>query len=433
MLNNRLQWTSLSLGLLLLGLASQASASMNVELLRADFNDKPLNVQIGAGGASVGEPVLVPADLNAQVRAAPFATPSLHFKATTSAARFARFDFIDGEEIHSGELRISFTLHTPPVADRFQFSISDQVTASATFGGLDFRSNGTIFTLETPTAIGSYLPNQDLRVEYIYQVVGGTFDLFINGVQKFDDRLQGNATQEKGIGALFFGFPTSTSSQEWVVDDIHVVRTPALLNADFDDKPLGVQIGTGGASVGEPTSITPGLIAKVQSGIFASPALALEPAVPSYYYYWRFEFLNSREIVAGELRISFRILTAPVADYVAFYIREQGAVGIHNFANLGLKADGEIRASDTNGSQLVGNFTPSDELFVEYRYAMDAGTYDLYINRALVLDDRPHGVAAIGRGIGKVMFGTSPSTTSQWAIDDLYVYQPGVLFQDGFD
>ena len=432
MLNHRLSCTSLSIGLLLFGFTSQASASMNAELLRADFNDKPLNTQIDAGGASVGEPVSVPADLHARVRAAPFATPSLHFKAATSGARSARFDFIDGEEIHSGELRISFTLHTPPVADRFRFSISDQVTASATFGGLDFRSDGAIFTIESPTVIGSYLPNQDLRVEYIYQVAGGTFDLFLNGVQIFNDRAQGPATQEKGIGALFFGFPTSTSDQEWVVDDIHVVRTPALLNADFDDKPDGVQIGTGGASVGEPVFVPAVWVAKVQANRFATPALVIEPTTNGSSSSSRFEFVNDREIVDGELRISFRLRTAPIPEQIAFSITEQGS-SVHQFGGLTLYPSGDIRVSDATGLELVSSFLPGDELFVEFRYALDAGTYDLYINRALILDDRNHGVVSATRGIGSMLVSILSTAASEWVLDDIYVYQPDVLFQDGFD
>lgn len=429
----RVSWTSLLLGLLLLGITSQSSASMNAELLRADFNDKPLNVQIGTGGASVGEPVSVPADLDARVRAAPFPTPSLHFLATTAAASYARFDFVNGEEILSGELRISFTVRTPSVADQFRVGIRDQLTATAVFSGLDFRTDGTIFTVETPTAIGSYSSNEDLHFEFVYQVVAGTYDLFINGIQKFDDRLQGTAELEKGIGALFFGFPAGTSSQEWIVDDIHVVRTPGLLNADFNDKPVSVRIGTGGAAVGEPIDISNLLTADVDTGHFATSALRLEQSMTGSSKAARFEFLNSREITAGELRISYRLLTAPVTDSFLSYLREQGS-SASKFGGLRFESNGNITALDDNGSiATTGSYMPGDTLLVESRYALAAGTYDVYINRVLVLDDRAHGVPEIDRGIGRLILSTNSPTTSLWVFDDLYVYQPGVLFQDGFD
>ena len=429
MSNYRVTWVSLSLGLLLLSLASHANGSMNVELLRANFNDKPLDTQIGAGGAIVGEPVSVPADLIAKVQAAPFATPSLHLKANTILSRYARFDFIGAEEIHSGELRISFTLRTPPVLDRFRVWIRDQVTATAILGGLDFRPDGIIQTLEATTFIATYAPNQTLHIEYVYQVAANSYDLFINGVQKFDDRAQSSATPDKGIGALEFGFPTNTGSDEWAVDDILVLRTPGLLNADFDDKPLNTQIGTGGPSVGEPTGINQNLIAMVQAGIFATPALVLNQAMPGSTVFTSFKLLNGVEVVAGELRISFRIRTAPIDDQFRVAFRNDEGNGL-SFARLDLTF-GNIRVTDTSQSPLLGTFIPGDDFSFEFRYAMDAGTYDVYINRVLVLDDRAHGAGAMGRGIGTILLASS--TTQEWTIDDLFVYQPGALFQDGFD
>lgn len=338
-----------------------------------------------------------------------------------------RFDFIGAEEIHSGELRISFTLRTPPVLDVFRVGIRDQTTATAIFGGLAFRSDGTIQTLESPTFVATYAPNQTLHIEYVYQVAANSYDLFINGVQKFDGRAQSSAMPDKGIGALQFGFPTSTGSDEWAVDDILVVRTPGLLNADFDDKPLGMQIGTGGASVGEPLFVQPGFIAKVQAGTFESPALTVEAKTNGTVKAARFGFLNNSEIIAGELRISFRVRTAPVMDDIIFSVREQGTFS-RVFGSL-ILSSGTIRES----GDIVGTFMPGNELFFEFRYAMDAGTYDLFINRVQVVQDRSHGVTD-GRGIGSIMLYATSSTASQWVFDDIYVYQPNdLLFKDGFD
>lgn len=421
------------LGLLTLGIMAQASASMNTELLRADFNDKPLNMQIGTGGAAVGEPIDISSSMTAQVKATPLSTPSLHLSTTGGASR-ARFQFIDSEEILSGELRISFVIHTPPILDRFTVLVRETNSSSHSAGAIEFSSSGTIRTRDAApdVVLRNYSPNEDLRFELIYQLAAGTYDVFINGVQELDDHFHGETDLVKGIGALLFGFPSPGGTQEWVVDDILVVRGPALLNADFDDKPLNTQIGTGGASVGEPISIAPSVAAKVQGGIFSTPALAVESLSSAGSASAIFQFVNDQEIVDGELRISFRVLTAPIADQMYVRINERDGVSF-DFGGLNLAQSGNIRVDDDAGSPIVATFTPGDELFFEFRYAMDLGTYDVYLNRVLVLDDRAHGVSAVGRGIGSIALHKSNTTASQWVFDDLNVYQPGVLFQDGFD
>ncbi len=248
---NRLSGRSLTLGLMLLGLALPVSASMNVELLRADFNDKPLNTQIGTGGASVGEPVSLSPGLLALVKATPLSTPSLHLGEFASGEKDARFEFIGAEEIHSGELRIRFTIRTPSALDNFRVIVSEQDGNTSSFGGVRLRSNGNISTIDAnPTAtLRTWSPNETLHFELVYQVVAGIYDLFINGEQELDDRAHGDPLIENGIGAVSFGFPEQPSALEWVIDDIHADRTPALINADFDDKSLGMQIGTSGQTI----------------------------------------------------------------------------------------------------------------------------------------------------------------------------------------
>ncbi len=433
MLNNRLSWNSLPLGLMLLGLALPVSASMNVELLRADFNDKPLNTQIGTGGASVGEPVSLSPGLLALVQATPLSTPSLHLGEFASGEKDARFEFIGAEGIYSGELRIRFTIRTPSALDNFRVIISEQGGNASSFGGVRLRSNGNISTIDAnPTAtLRTWSPNETLHFELVYQVAAGTYDLFINGEQELDDRAHGDPLIENGIGAVSFGFPEQPGALEWVIDDIHVDRTPALLNADFDDKSIGVQIGTGGPAVGEPVGLTGSLIAVVESGHFSTPALRLEQATTGMFRPANFELMNERSVASGELRISFRILTAPIDDQMSVSIK---AALPDNSAFNGLNVSyGKIVATNIASNPVVGNYMPGDEIFFEFRYAMESGTYDLYINRVLVLDDQPHNLGVNESGIARLSIGPTNLTTSWWVLDDLYVYQPDVLFQDGFD
>ena len=429
-------WACCSTGMLLLGLASPASASMNLQLLNANFNSQPLDTQIGTGGASVGQPISVSTNLLAQVKSTPFQSSSLNISATGTLARKVRFEFIDREELLSGQLHISFAVRTPAVPDDFELLIRE-ANSGSTFGvgGLRFNAAGDLLTNDSgpSTLIRAYPANQTLRFEFVYQLVAGTYDLYVNGGRVITDRAHAAADLSKGIGSLLFGFPTGGGTQEWAIDDVRVFRIAALLNADFNDKPLGMQIGTGGAAVGEPVSLDPTITAVVEAGPYATPALRVAQANSGSNKVAWFELLDSQEVTQGVLHISLRIHAPLVLDRFRIRIREQGGAA-YSLGGLYFHTTGDIHVEDATGGGVIGSYMPGDTILVEFRYAVGLGTYDIYLNRALAISDRAHGATTLGRGIGSILVSTDWFTFDQWTVDDIYVYQPpGIIFQDSFD
>jgi hypothetical protein len=202
-----------------------------------------------------------------------------------------------------------------------------------------------------------------------------------------------------------------------------------LLDANFNDRPINVQIGTGGAVVGEPVSLSGGLAAVVTPVPLPTPSLRLSQSSTGSARFARFEFLGGEEVSSGAL-IVFFVLRPAALDRFLVGIRENDGAG-RNFADLTFLSSGSIVLADSNPGVSIGNYVAGQTLVFEFRYDMDAGTYDLRFNGQLVVDDRAHGVA--DRGVGSVLVGTDPASASQWFLDDLSVTRPEGVFGSGFE
>ncbi|HWT15897.1 MAG TPA: hypothetical protein VN581_08950 [Patescibacteria group bacterium] len=203
-----------------------------------------------------------------------------------------------------------------------------------------------------------------------------------------------------------------------------------LLDADFNDKALNVLIGTGGAVVGEPVALSSGLQAVVTPVPLPTPSLRLGQSSTGSARFAEFEFLGGEEVGTGPLSI-FMLLKPAALDRYLVYLRETTGAS-KNFANLVLMNDGGIALSDANAGVLLGaTYSPGQNLAFEFRYDLDAGTYDLLLNNTLLVDDRAHGV--VGGGIGSIYIGLDTTTTSQIFLDELSVTRPDRIHGDGFE
>ncbi len=218
------------------------------------------------------------------------------------------------------------------------------------------------------------------------------------------------------------------SSSLWAGSEPNLV----LLDADFNDKTLNVLIGTGGAIVGEPVALSSGLQAVVSPVPLPTPSLRLGQSSTGSARFAEFEFLGGEEVSTGRLSI-FMVLKPAALDRYLVNIRETTGATLQ-FANLVLMNDGAIALSDSNAGVFLGaTYIPGQNLVFEVRYDMDAGTYDLWLNNTLLVNDRSHGV--VGGGIGSIYVGLDNTTTSQLFLDDLSVTrpQPTEVFADGFE
>ena len=207
-----------------------------------------------------------------------------------------------------------------------------------------------------------------------------------------------------------------------------------LLAATFNDRPPNAQIGTGGAINGEPVSIPAQLQAfVVPPGVLPTQALRITPLASGSARLVRFEFLNSNEISAGNVVLSFVLKPAQLGRFL-IGVREQGSAA-ESFVNMALLDNGSIAVSDAAdpAGALIADYVAGELLIFELRFRMDTTTYDIFLNGSAVASNRNHGI--IARGVGALLLGTDSTTVigSNWFVDDVFAYRPDALFINGFE
>ena len=402
-------------------------------LLKADFNDKQLNAPLGTGGAIAGEPTTITPGLSVTVQSAPLATPSLHLSQTTiTTEKTARFELLGGAEARNGELKVGFTVRTPPVLDTFRMGTLKPTGSPFLFGGVEFTSAGKIRTLHElngNTDFFDYAPNTTYRIDLVYQLAAGTYDIYIGDKIRLPGVKHIVPTPEQGIAALQFGL-TGNTTQTWVVDDVRFEHNPRLLDADFNQQLLDYQIETGGAAAGQPISIHSSLIAEPIIGHFPTRALSLQQSTTGTAKAATFEFLRNVEVTGGELRIGVRVRPPPGTDAFSIDIHEQGS-STADFGSITFLSNGDIRTYDAGGSVVFSSYVPGNEQQFEFRYHFDTHKYDIYVDRQLKVSNRTF---PTGRGIGRITATTTASTGGRWVIEDLHAYRvKDTIFRNGFD
>ena len=207
-----------------------------------------------------------------------------------------------------------------------------------------------------------------------------------------------------------------------------------LLQADFDDKPVGETIGTGGPEVGEPVLVDADVSAVVeQAGVNDNHVLALEADSLSTASGVRFELLGGIGLEHGPAAFRAALVFPDLCGF-NLYVREPGS-SAQSFTTIQFNPSGSIVASDAAGvAGQIGTYSAGQVLRLSIEFDLDAGTYDVLLNGNLLLDDRAHGV--VGYGVGRFMMKfeyAQPPT--RVLLDNIRVEAPPPdrLFDDGFE
>lgn len=213
-----------------------AGDDSGIVLLEANFNDKPLDQQIGTGGPEVGEPISIFAGLSTIVRAAPLVSPSLEFSESTSGtARHARFEFLDGEEVVHGDVNIHMRIQAAQF-DTFDIAVRESTTSAQSFAGVVFTNFGSLSASDASGSlgtIGSYSVNTVYELGLLFHMDEGTYDIKLNGATLVSGRAHG--ITGRGIGAVLVG-PGSlaTPGALFYVDRLRVTRGDGIFRNGFE-------------------------------------------------------------------------------------------------------------------------------------------------------------------------------------------------------
>lgn len=212
----------------------------------------------------------------------------------------------------------------------------------------------------------------------------------------------------------------------WLACAVPAAAAPSvILFADFDAEPLDQPIGTGGAALGQPVQVSAAINARVRSGPFPTPCLALADSSTGAGSA-RFEFQDAAEITEGTVTITASLRFHQLENFHV-YVREAGSVAT-NHLNLSFYDDGSVWHRGIDGNNYsAGTYAagPVLDLLVRFDIAPDgAGAYAG--NFDIVLDGVPHATDypfTAPRGIGAVLFGILNDTDldGELAVDDLVV------------
>jgi hypothetical protein len=178
------------------------------------------------------------------------------------------------------------------------------------------------------------------------------------------------------------------------------------LYATFDDKALGLPIGMGGASLGEPVSMNDGLItAIVREGPAPTPCLEIQDITDYSAGSVDFEFLGSQEVTTGFLSIAVDLWFHEFGDGNQFelFVREQGSAAC-SFADIRFLGAGNVLLNDhANPTAVIGTYVTGKVFPVVFNFYLEGGTYDVWLDGLQVVSQQAHGVT--GCGIGGVLVG----------------------------
>lgn len=206
----------------------QAGGAQQV-LLRADFQDQPVDQPIGVGGAALGQPTTVSPLLDAIVRDAPMASRALEitWAAPPTTASAVTFGLLDDEEVAEGRLTIEMTW-LPHVDSRYLIAIREAGGAAYQFGGLRLTDTGILQLSDaTGNAVvaSDIVSGQAMHLRWDYDLDAGSYDFHLDGELMLADRAHGVTAPDAGIGSVRVGLDWNTPLDSALsIDDLIVSR-----------------------------------------------------------------------------------------------------------------------------------------------------------------------------------------------------------------
>lgn len=207
-----------------------------------------------------------------------------------------------------------------------------------------------------------------------------------------------------------------------------------LLRAEFDDKPLDLPIGTGGAAVGEPFAVDEGVSAVVRAGVGADRELEVSADTLATASAVKFGLLDDIGVQTGIVQLDLT-LTMPAYSYFNVSIREP-RWSSYDFFTVYLLEDGGFSAQDAAGSVPLADYdyVPGVPQHMRLIFDMDARTYDVAINETPLVSGRAHGITEAG--VGQVQLTVLHQTAPQlFIVDDISAIWmlEDPVFSNGFD
>jgi hypothetical protein len=392
--------------------------------LDAGFDDKTVGEPIGTGGPDVGEPVSVSSCVTAIVRGDPMPTPFLEIADNDDyAAGSARFELLGGVEITTGVVVVTANLWFPAYENFFIY-VREQGSSASVFTNLYFGADGLVTCRDANSyngVIGTYDTGRHFPVQITYSMDYGMYFVWLDGVLVL--AYEEHGVVGDGVGAVLFGCTHDADYDgRMFVDDVFVddFGGPDYhLRANFNYKTIDAPIGTGGPEIGEPIRVDTMIMAVVRDTPMFTPALEITDDDDYAAGYALFEFMRDAEVTSGVVVVGAHLWFDLLEDYKVI-VREHGSAA-QTFTNLNFTSAGMVYIVDAGGSVGYEYYETGRVYAIMLVYNMDTGTYDVWLDGVLVVDDEPHGIS--GRGVGSVGFGCAHDADydGRFYVDNIWV------------
>ena len=195
-----------------------------------------------------------------------------------------------------------------------------------------------------------------------------------------------------------------------------------ILSANFDDKTVGLPIGTGGPTVGEPVLVNSTISALIQDLPLSTPNLKINDSDLLDAGFVRFEFLHQWDIVTGVVTVSVNVLFQAYEEYV-FRVRELRVRNSKKFLDLSFGSSSNIYYTDENSPTpaVIGSYAVNHEYTLVLTFDLDTDTYSVVWDGVPLLTDEPYGDTPYG--IGALLFGqqADEDDDGEYNLDNLVV------------
>jgi hypothetical protein len=208
-----------------------------------------------------------------------------------------------------------------------------------------------------------------------------------------------------------------------VLGALAIAAAPAaaetLLSVDLTGMTAGQPVGTGGPALGEPDTYS-NCVSTIRDTPFPTTCLELDDETDFGIGGAHFAFLGNAEVTSGPVEIAVKLWFGELDNYF-FYVREP-SFAANEFNSIEFRADGSVTAYDAAGmAGAVGTYDTGRAIELIIVHDLDAHTYDIWWDGALVMDNRAHGVVGAGVGGVYVGIGHDLDLSGIFYLDDLLV------------
>lgn len=227
-------------GFLLAILAGPLATHAQTTYLVADFDDKPIDMPIGTGGPTVGEPVYVAPFVDAVVRDTPLPTPCLEISDIDDYyAGSVNFKFLDDAELTTGHLTMTCTLwfNYDETGEGYSVMFREHGGAAFNFLTLRFAGNGEVSCYDTNSyspPLATYEPGRPVLLKVSFDLDAGTYTIWLDGVGiRWNDS---HGIVGSGVGSLLIGCTNDLNTEgTFYIDDILITDQIVVAGVDCGD------------------------------------------------------------------------------------------------------------------------------------------------------------------------------------------------------